>query len=126
MGLDRTNIRKPRVVNLEEIVEEVQIERIPIEEEEVIEVIEPTELINVSECVIEVVNEEEVSKVEEEDLSEAVVCLNTNEIYADNKEASEKTGVGAGSIKRCCNGDIKSAGKDKDGNKLVWKYLRDL
>lgn len=132
MGLDRTNIRKPRVIELEEVMESVQVELEPTEQKE--EELGTSELINISECVVEIIDEEkveekieeEVNKEEQKDLSEAVICLNTNEIYADNKEASEKTGVNAGSIKRCCNGDIKSAGKDKDGNKLVWKYLRDL
>ena len=57
---------------------------------------------------------------------ERVICVNTNEIYENNKVASEMTGVSAGAIKRCCNGDTKSAGKDEEGNKLVWKYVKDL
>lgn len=57
---------------------------------------------------------------------ERVICINTNEIYKNNKEASKETGVNAGSIKKCCNGNSKSAGKDENGNKLIWKYCRDV
>lgn len=55
-----------------------------------------------------------------------IVCENTMEIYKDNKDASYKMGVNATSIKKCCNGSSKSAGKDDDGNKLIWYYVKDL
>ncbi len=61
-----------------------------------------------------------------EEIDERVICINYDVVYKDNKEASELTGVSASAIKRCCNGEIKTAGKDEDGNKLVWKYVRDM
>lgn len=57
---------------------------------------------------------------------ETVICENTLEIYSDNKEASKETGVSASGIKKCCNGNSKSAGKDENGNKLTWKYCKDV
>lgn len=74
--------------------------------------------------------EEEEKVVEpiviKEEIDERVICINYDIIYKDNKEASELTGVNAGAIKRCCEGETKSAGKDEDGKKLVWKYVRDM
>ena len=67
---------------------------------------------------------ETTDREEKEDIR--VVCVNTKEVFEDNKDASEKTGVNAGAIKRCCEGETKSAGKDEEGNKLVWKYLKDM
>ena len=61
-----------------------------------------------------------------EEVDERVICINTEVIYEDYKDASEKTGVNMGAIKRCCDGSTKSAGKDEEGNKLVWKYVRDI
>lgn len=29
-------------------------------------------------------------------------------------------------IIKCCKGEIKSAGKDENGNKIYWKYLKDI
>lgn len=69
---------------------------------------------------------EDNTEILEEITEETVICENDKSIYKDNKEASELTSVNQSSIKRCCNGDVKSAGKDKDGNKLVWKYLNDF
>ena len=57
---------------------------------------------------------------------ERVICLNTGVIYDDYKHASKESGINAGAIKRCCNSTTKSAGKDEEGNKLVWKYFKDV
>ena len=38
-------------------------------------------------------------------------------------EAERQTGVNYSHISECCRGKRKSAGKDENGNKLVWKYL---
>ena len=52
-----------------------------------------------------------------------VLCITTNIIYNSIKEASEQTGVCASNIGRCCNGKCKSAGKTKDNEKLVWRFI---
>ena len=48
-----------------------------------------------------------------------VVCLNTNEIYANAAEASKQTGIGKTMILKCCNGQQK---KTKN---TQWKYYKD-
>ena len=130
MGFDRRYIRKikselPRVikeeVKIEEAIEEVVEQQVEEVKEEMVEENVP-QLIQVEEQVNEVVELKDVVEITDE----TVVCINTMKFYKDNKEASEETGVNAGSIKRCCNGDAKSAGKDTEGNKLVWKYAKDL
>ena len=105
------NGKKRKNVNTEEALKNVQ--PLPIKEE-----IEKT----VEPIVIEFV--EELEKVEV--IDERVICLNTEVIYDDYKHASKETGVSMGAIKRCCDGATKSAGKDEEGNKLVWKYVRDI
>ena len=45
------------------------------------------------------------------------------EIYESINAAKRATG--AEHIEDCCNGTLKTAGKDKDGNALIWKYLKD-
>ena len=105
------------------VVETTQNDFISTQAEEVIDDSKVVEY--EKEGVTKVISEEEVMIINDGE-DERVICVNTGEIFADNKEAGEKMDVSAGSIKRCCNGDTKSAGKDKDGNKLVWKYVRDL
>lgn len=140
MGLDRSNvikrvIKEPKVVEaevlgiteedlvkaVEEIEEEVKVKAV----EEVVE--EEIELVECIEGAKMVITEEKLMSEESIEIEdERVVCVNTGEIYIDNKEASEQTGINASSIKKCCNGNAKSAGKDENGEKLVWKYLKDL
>ena len=105
------NNKKRKNVNTEEALKNVQ--SFPVKEE-VEKTVEP--------IVIEFV--EELEKVEV--IDERVICLNTEVIYDDYKHASKETGVSMGAIKRCCDGATKSAGKDEEGNKLVWKYVRDI
>lgn len=105
------NNKKRKNVNTEEALKNVQ--SFPVKEE-VEKTVEP--------IVIEFV--EDLEKVEV--IDERVICLNTEVIYDDYKHASKETGVSMGAIKRCCDGATKSAGKDEEGNKLVWKYVRDI
>jgi group I intron endonuclease len=53
----------------------------------------------------------------------AVICLNTKKIYESINSAKRDTG--AEHIEKCCTGELQSAGKDSEGNALVWKYLKD-
>lgn len=55
--------------------------------------------------------------------SKKTICLNTGEIFNSVREAGRKYNIVPTSITKCCRGEYKSAGKDKDGNKLIWKYL---
>lgn len=48
-----------------------------------------------------------------------VVCLNTGEHFENAVIAGEKYDVRSGSIRRCCNGELRSAGRYKD-ERLVW------
>ena len=54
--------------------------------------------------------------------SEKVICITTGEIYDSITEASRQTGVAIPNISANCRGRIKSAGKDENGNKMVWRY----
>lgn len=55
-------------------------------------------------------------------ISKKVICITTGEIFDSIKEASRQTGANQSHIVECCRGKRKSAGKDKDGNKLIWEY----
>lgn len=48
-----------------------------------------------------------------------VVCINTGEHFDNAVIAGEKYGICDGNIRRCCNGELRSAGKYKD-ERLVW------
>ena len=71
-----------------------------------------------------VVEEEPVPLAEEEsalvknvpDDMRKILCIDTNEVFDNAKEAGEKTGANPSSIIRCCNGNCKKAGK------LKWRY----
>lgn len=54
-----------------------------------------------------------------------VRCIETNIIYASLNEAGRQTGNSPSNIKQCCDGIRKSAGKDKNNNKLHWEYVLD-
>ena len=45
------------------------------------------------------------------------------QVFNSQMEASRKTGIKQGHISLNLNGYRKSAGKDKDGNKIKWFYL---
>lgn len=52
-----------------------------------------------------------------------VICINTNEIFESETEASKKYSIHQGTISNCCRGRLKYAGKLPDGTKLHWKYV---
>ena len=52
-----------------------------------------------------------------------VMLINTGETFNTVTEASRKYSIPYSNIVRCCRGEYKSAGKNKDGNKLIWEYL---
>lgn len=54
-----------------------------------------------------------------------IILLNTMEIFDYIKQASEKYKIDNSNITKCCRGRLKFAGKDKNGEKLVWMYLED-
>jgi len=54
-----------------------------------------------------------------------VICVNTQKIYDSLKQASEETGVHKDGISNCCRHITKSAGTDKDGNRLVWEFYEE-
>lgn len=56
-------------------------------------------------------------------LGRKVVCLNTGVIY--DSITSAKKDTGAEHIGDCCSGKIKTAGKDINGNALIWRYIED-
>lgn len=58
-------------------------------------------------------------------LAKKIICLNTLEVFETIKEAMEKykTTNLYGHLRR--PNRYKSAGKDKDGNKLIWAYYDD-
>lgn len=58
--------------------------------------------------------------------SKKVKCLNTNEIFQSASEAGRIKNIPASNISGCCRGIRKSAGKDSEGNKLIWRYINDI
>ena len=55
-----------------------------------------------------------------------IVLVNTMEVFNTLREANEKYGVLPQNIYACCNYLQKSAGKDKNGKKLLWRYADEL
>lgn len=56
--------------------------------------------------------------------SKPVLLVNTGEIFESQGIAAKKYNVSQSEISRCCNPNhpLKFAGKDRDNNKLIWKY----
>jgi hypothetical protein len=55
------------------------------------------------------------------ELKKRVKCINTGEIFGHARLAGEKYGIkNYKDINKCCNRKIKSAGKDENGNALMW------
>lgn len=54
-----------------------------------------------------------------------VVCLNTMKVFDSLVEASLEYGLDKGAVGRCCNGIRGSAGKDEDGEPLIWMWYDD-
>lgn len=52
-----------------------------------------------------------------------VICLNTKKIYDSINSAKKDTG--AEHIEKCCLGKLQSAGRDAEGNALIWRYIED-
>ena len=65
---------------------------------------------------VPLVDEEPVLVKNVPDDMRKILCIDTNEVFNNAKEASEKTGANPSSIIRCCNGNCKKAGK------LKWRY----
>lgn len=55
--------------------------------------------------------------------SKRVRLLNTGEIFPSASEAGRQYNIPSSNISGCCRGDRKSAGKDKNGEKLRWEYI---
>lgn len=51
-----------------------------------------------------------------------VICVNTGIVYESIKEAAKRTGASAKSIQNCVSGRAKSAGRDSNNHKLLWRY----
>lgn len=58
-----------------------------------------------------------------ESLGIPVICLNSKKIYSTVREAMLETG--AQHISECCQGKMKTSGKDVNGNALYWKYFHE-
>lgn len=55
-------------------------------------------------------------------LRRQIRCLTTHEIFNSVSEAAEYYNLDKSSVVKCAKGKLKSCGKDKYGNKLVWEY----
>ena len=55
--------------------------------------------------------------------SKKVMCLNTGIIYPSAAEAARQTQIDSSQILKVCKGQRKSAGKDKNNNKLYWRFI---
>jgi hypothetical protein len=49
--------------------------------------------------------------------------INTGEEFESASAASRQYNICASNISACCRGVRKSAGKNKEGEKLIWKYI---
>lgn len=55
-----------------------------------------------------------------------VVCISKNIVFANASDAAEWVGVSSSAIGKCCTGDSKTCGKDKEtGQPLLWQYYND-
>ena len=52
-----------------------------------------------------------------------VILINTGEIFSSASEAGRIYKIPASNISACCRKVRKSAGKDKEGKKLIWEYI---
>ena len=57
--------------------------------------------------------------------SKSCICISTGLAFGSVREAGRYYNVSNSSIVKCCNGKKKSAG-ELNGQKLKWKYIRDL
>lgn len=58
------------------------------------------------------------------ELKKQVKCITTGEIFGHARLAGERYNIkNYKDINKCCNGKIKSAGKDENGKPLVWEYV---
>ena len=78
----------------------------------------------------EKLSKEEINKIKNKEVpngsrQKAVICITTGKIYDSTMDAERQTGVGSSNISECCRGKRKSAGKDENGNKLVWRYYNE-
>lgn len=55
-----------------------------------------------------------------------IICVTTNMIFDDAKDASIYAQIDNGTITKCCRGQNKSAGKLPDGTPLKWMYYSDF
>jgi len=53
-----------------------------------------------------------------------VICLNNRKIFSSVKEAERYYNIH--SISDCCNGKIKYAGRDSNGEYLLWMYYYEF
>ena len=52
-----------------------------------------------------------------------VKCVNSGTVYESIHEASEATMVSERNIQNCLAGRSRSAGKDSNGDKMIWEYI---
>lgn len=57
--------------------------------------------------------------------AKTIVCLNDGKIYTTIKSASREYGINSASISSNCKRKLYIGGKDKKGNKLVFRYYED-
>lgn len=69
------------------------------------------------------IHKEKIRLANVKKLGRSVICLNTGIVY--DSITSAKKDTGAEHIGDCCSGKIKTAGRDKEGNALIWKYIED-
>ena len=58
-----------------------------------------------------------------ESLGKPIKCITTGEIFNSATEASQHYKIHRSNIVMCLKGRINSAGKDSEGNKLIWEYI---
>ena len=65
-----------------------------------------------------------MSKLEKK--QKQIYCITTGEIFCGFKEASSAYNIKQmDNIRLCCEGKVKSCGKNKAKEKLVWVYYED-
>lgn len=55
--------------------------------------------------------------------SRQIMCIETGQVFDSIRKAGEYAGVTGNSIQNCLAGRARTSGKDKNNNKLHWKYI---
>jgi molybdopterin synthase catalytic subunit len=68
---------------------------------------------------------DKIEKAQNHSSTKKIICLETLKIFDNMFKIQEIYNISSSNICVCCQGKIKSAGRDADGNKLHWMYYSE-